>query len=65
MRIVDCMEHLELSAFLVICWYTYRNKTALKFSGLVRTIIAEATIYFLAMIAVQMYVQISLNLMEV
>jgi hypothetical protein len=39
--------------------------SALKFSALVRTIVAEATIYFLAMIVAQTYVQLSLNLMQV
>lgn len=52
----------ELSAFLVIVWYTYRNKSTLKFSALVRTMITEATIYFLAMVALQTYVQLSLSL---
>ena len=36
-----------------------------KFSAIVRTIVAEATIYFLAMVALQIYIQISLVLMEV
>jgi len=54
----------ELSAFLVIAWYTYRNKSALKFSALVRTIISEATIYFLVMIALQTYIQLSLSIMQ-
>lgn len=52
----------ELSAFFVIIWYTYQNKSALKFSALVRTIAAEATMYFLVMVAAQTYVQISLSL---
>ena len=59
------MEHLELSAFLVIAWYTYRNIGMLKFSVLVRTIVAEGTIYFLAMVAIQVYCQLSLRLMKV
>jgi len=54
----------ELSAFLVIAWYTYRNKSALKFSALVRTIISEATIYVLVMVALQTFIQISLGLMQ-
>jgi len=57
--------HLELSAFLAIAFYTYRNKSAFKFSALVRTIASEATINFLAMVAVQTYIQISLSVMEV
>ena len=57
--------HLDLSAFLVIARYTIRNKSTLKFSALIRTIVADASMYFLAMIAMQTYVQLSLNLMEV
>jgi len=52
----------ESSAFLVIAWYTYRNKSTLKFSALIRTMVTEATIYFLAMVALQTYVQLSLSL---
>ena len=62
---IDHGIHLELSAFLTIAWYTYRNKSALKFSALVRTIAAEATVYFLVMVAAQVYIQLSLTLMEV
>ena len=58
-------KRLELSAFLVIVWYTYRNKSTLKFSALIRTMITEATIYFLAMVALQTSVQISLSLTNV
>ena len=65
LRIADYEVHLELSAFLVIVWYTYRNKSALKFSALVRTIAAEATVYFLVMVTAQVYIQLSLSLMEV
>lgn len=58
-------EYLEFSAFFVIIWYTYQNKSALKFSALVRTIAADATMYFLVMVAAQTYVQISLILTTV
>ena len=64
LRVTDREEHLELSAFLAILWYTYRDQKMLKFSGLIRTLVGEATIYFLAMIAMQIYVQLSLNLMQ-
>lgn len=64
-RVFDHGKHLELSAFLVIVRYTYRNKRMLKFSALVRAIVAEASIYFLAMIAMQIYVQSSVSLMKV
>jgi len=63
--VADRGIHLELSAFLVVAWYTYRNKAVLKLSALVRTIVSEATIYFLVMVAVQTYIQISLSVMEV
>lgn len=46
---------VELSAFIVIVWYTYRNRGMLKFSALIRTIAREATIYFLVMVVVQTY----------
>lgn len=65
LRVTDHGVRLELSAFLVIVWYTYRNKSALKFSALIRTIAAEATVYFLVMVAAQVYIQLSLSLMEV
>jgi len=64
-RIADHRIRSELSAFLVIVCYTYRNKSALKFSVLIRTIAGEATVYFLVMIAAQIYIQLSLSLMEV
>jgi len=64
-RIADHGNQLEVSAFLVIVWYTYRNKSSLKFSALVRTIIADATMYFLAMVALQVYIQVSFVLTEV
>ena len=57
--------HLELSAFLVIVWHTYRNKSMLEFSALARAIFAEATAYFLAMMVLQVYVQLSLHFMKV
>jgi len=59
------VEHLELSAFLVIVWCAYRNKGTLKLSALVRTIVAEATIYFLVMVAAQTYIQLSISVVKV
>jgi len=58
-------EHLELSAFIVVVWYTYRIRSSLEFSVLIRTIVTEATIYFLAMVALQAYVLLSLIFIEV
>jgi len=54
----------EVSAFLVIIWYSYRNKGTLKLSALVRTIVTDATIYFLAMVTLQIYIQVSYVLTE-
>ena len=53
LRIADREEHLELSAFLAILWYTCRDQRMLKFSGLIRTLVGEAMIHFLAMISMQ------------
>ena len=39
--------------------------STLKLSAVIRTIVAEATMYFLAMVALQIYVQLSFVLMEV
>ena len=64
-KIADYREHSDLSAFLVIVRYTYRNKRALKFSALIRAIVADASIYFLAMVAMQIYVQLSVGLTKV
>ena len=52
----------ELSAFLVVIWCAYRNVSTFKFSAVIRTIVAEATMYFLAMVALQVYVQLSFAL---
>ena len=57
--------HIEISAFLVIVWYIYWNKGAIKFSALVRTIAGDATVYFLVVVATQVYIQLSLSLMMV
>ena len=36
-----------------------------RLSAVVRTIVTEGTIYFLAMVTLQIYIQLSLALMEV
>ena len=46
---------MELSAFIVIVWCIYRLNRALKVSALISTIVTEATVYFLVMVAVQVY----------
>ena len=46
---------VELSAFIVIVWCIYRLNRALKVSALISTIVTEATVYFLVMVAVQVY----------
>ena len=61
-RITDHGEYyLDLSAFLVVVWCSYRN----KFSGLIRTIAADATVYFLAVVAAQVYIQMACVLMDI
>ena len=64
-RVADYGKHPDLSAFIVVAWCTLRNTSALKVSALIRTIATEATIYFLAMVALQVYSQLSLVFMEV
>ena len=64
-NIADGGEHPDLFAFLVIAWYTYRKKRMLQFSVVIRAIIGDASIYFIAMIALQIYVQLSLSLTKV
>ena len=64
-RIADHGKHLDVSAFLVVAWCTFRNTNMLKFSVVIRTIATEATIYFLAMVALQIYSQLSFVFMEV
>ena len=61
-RFLITRKHLELSAFVIVAWCAYRNVNTLKFSAVVRTIVAEATIYFLAMVALQIYIQLSFAL---
>ena len=60
-RIADHGEHLDLSAFLVVVWCTYR----LGSSALIRTIAADTTVYFLTMVALQIDFQLNYSLMEV
>jgi hypothetical protein len=64
-RVADRGEHLDLSAFLVIAWYAYRNRGALKVSALIRTFVTDSTLYFLAMVAGQLYMQLSLSFQQV
>ena len=64
-NIADGGEHPDLFAFLVIAWYTYRKKRMLQFSVVIRAIIGDASIYFIAMIAMQLYVQLSVTLSKV
>ena len=65
LRITDHGKPLELSAFIVVAWCAYRSMSTLKFSAVVRTIVAQGTVYFFAMFALQIYVQLSLILEEV
>ena len=63
--IANHRKHLDLSAFIVVAWCIFHNMRALKFSMVVRTIITDATIYFLAMVTLQIYSQLSFIFMEV
>jgi len=54
----------EASAFLVIVWYTYKNNGSLKLTGLIRKVVASATVYFFVMVAAQVFVQLSFNLIK-
>lgn len=51
----------EVSAFVVVVWYTHRNREALETSSLVRAIAKQATIYFLVIVGVQIYLQVALR----
>ena len=57
--------HLGLSAFLVVAWCTFRHLDVLKLSAVVRTIATKVTIYFLAMVALQLYTRLSFVFMVV
>jgi hypothetical protein len=61
-KVGDRREHLDLSAFLVIAWYAYRNRGTLKISALIRTFVTDATLYFLVMVAAQIHIQVSMSL---
>ena len=63
--VADRGTNLDVSAFLVIAWYAYRGMPVFKLSAVVRTIVTEGTIYFLAMLAMQIYTQMSFALTEV
>ena len=56
---------VDISAILVIVWYTYRNKRTRKLSAVAHVLVAESTIYFLVMVAAQIYIQLSFNLIRV
>ena len=54
--------HAEVSAFAIIVWRTYRN---VKFFALVRIVVTQATIYFIAVVVVQLFVQVATPLGDV
>ena len=66
---VECYSfgdaRIEISAFTAVVWSIYRNKHMLKTSGLVRTVVSQATTYFTLITIVQIFTQIALNFMEV
>ena len=50
-------SRIEVSAFAIIVWYTYRNREMLKFMALVRTIVQQAGIWFIGIIVAHIYIQ--------
>ena len=63
--VADWGKNLDVSAFIVIIWFAYRGVSVFKLSAVARTIVTEGTIYFLAMLAVQIYIQLSFVLIKV
>lgn len=63
--VADRETNLDVSAFLVLAQYAYRGMPVFKLSAVVRTIVTEGTIYFLAMLAIQIYTLLSFVFMEV
>ena len=48
---------IEDSAFAIIVWYTYRNRSTLKFMALVRTVVVQASTWFIAIVIAQVHIQ--------
>ena len=48
---------IEVSAFTIVVWYTYRNRSMLKLMVLVRTIVTQASIWFIGIIIAHIYIQ--------
>jgi len=63
--VADGGTNLDVSAFLVLAQYAYRDLRVFELSTVVRAIVTEGTIYFLAMLAIQIYTLLSFVLMEV
>jgi len=63
--ITDREEYLDVSAFIVVAWCIFHNMRALKISTVIRTIATDTTVYFVVMVAVQVYSQLSYIFMEV
>ena len=56
---------IEVSAFTIIVWHTYRSSHGLRLMALIRTIVIQASVWFIAIIITQIYVQVSFHYMEV
>jgi len=55
--VVDRGTNPDISAFLIITWSAYRGMRVFKLSAVLRTIVTEGTIYFLAMLGMQIFTQ--------
>ena len=54
-------SRLDVSVFAIVVWYTFRHTNMFKFSALLRTMLAQATVYIIAIIIMQIYIQVSLS----
>ena len=55
-RILFTNARIEVSAFAIVVWRTYPNIKMLKFFLLVRTLVTQATVYFIAVAVVHIFV---------
>ena len=56
---------IEISAFTIIVWYAYHPGNTFKLMALVRTVLIQASIWFIAIIIVQMYIQVNFSSLAV
>ena len=53
---------IEVSAFAIVVWSTYPHVKMFKFLALVRTLVTQATMYFIVVIAVHIFVLVVASL---